>query len=470
MSAGSSLNPLIFRAYDIRGEVGSDLTPQSAELIGRAYATHLRREYGSGAIALTRDNRPSSLSLRDGFVRGVLAAGVSVTDIGVAPSPLMYFVAASQSFGGGVAVTASHSPTHMNGLKLLELDGIPLAPDAIQAVYGIAREGDFESGQGQVDECDASPEYLAMLEQRFALERPLRVVADPGNGVATLTGPDALRRIGCEVEVINGESDGTFPKHLPNPQDPATMVELCEAIPARGADFGVAWDGDGDRLGLVDERGQRREADELLAVFARDALRRHPGGQILVDVKTSLSAIRDIEAHGGMVVMGPTGHSLGKRAMREQGYPFGGEAAAHFYFAENFNLDDAVYAACALAHLVDRSGAATSELFAGIPSFITSPELGLPCDDALKFQVASGVAERFAATRQVLAIDGARIEFPDEGNGEGWALVRASNTGPALTLRFEATSERRFEEIRREVLADLERSTDLAVPSELGAR
>ena len=470
MSDQVELNPHIFRAYDIRGDVGPDLNPSTVELIGRAYGTHLRREYDSSRIVVVRDNRPSSEGLREAFVAGVTAVGVSVVEIGVGPSPLMYFAAAAWGIDGGAAITASHSPTRMNGLKLLERDGIPLSPEEIQRVFELARDGDFVRGTGSVEDREPLPEYLAMLEKRFRLSRPLRVVADPGNGVATLTGPEALRRIGCEVEVINGESDGTFPRHLPNPQDPATMEELCGEVVARGADLGVAWDGDGDRVGIVDERGVRLEADTILAILARDALTRHPGAEILVDVKTSLSAMRDIEAHGGRVVIGKTGHSLGKRAMREHGYPFGGEAAAHFYFGENYKLDDGVYASAAMAWIVAESGGTASEAFVRVPEFVSSAELALPCEDRVKFKVASKVADHFGQDYDVLTLDGARVSFPDDGTGDGWALVRASNTGPILTVRFEATSEARYASIRATVLEELARYPEVTIPEGIGER
>ncbi len=470
MSRMSDLNPYIFRAYDIRGDVGPDLNPTVVERIGQAYGTHLRREYDSSRAVVVRDNRPSSEELRDAFVAGLTAAGVSVVEIGLGPSPLMYFAAAEWGIDGGAAITASHSPTKMNGLKLLERDGIPIAPEEIQRIFEIARDGDFVSGVGTVEKREAIPEYLAMLGERFRLPRPLRVVVDPGNGVATLTGPEAMRRIGCEVEVINGESDGTFPRHLPNPQDPETMKELCAVVVDRGADLGVAWDGDGDRVGFVDEAGVRLEPDSILAILARDALRRRPRGEVLVDVKTSLSAIRDIEAHGGRAVIGKTGHSLGKRAMREHGYVLGGEAAAHFYFSENYNLDDGIYASCAMAWIVAEGGGVASEAFAGVPEFVSSPELAVPCADEEKFQVAAVVAEHFGRDYEVLTLDGARISFPDDGMGEGWALVRASNTGPILTVRFEATSEERYASIRATVLAELARHPEVTIPDGIGAR
>ena len=316
-----TLNPLMFRTYDIRGTVGDDLTPAVAERIGRAYGTYLVRRYDVHEIVAGRDNRPSSVALRDGFVEGVRAAGVSVVDIGLAPSPLLYFAAAHWGLDGGVSVTGSHNPTHMNGMKLLERRGIPLAPDEIQRVREIAQGDDFEGGRGALSERDPKPEYWDLLTRRFALPRRIKVVTDAGNAVATLTGPEALRRIGCDVVELFAELDGTFPHHLPDPQVAETMTALRAAVLQHGADLGVAWDGDGDRFGLVNERGVRYQPDEILAVLARDLLARRPGERVLVDVKTSLTAVDDIRSRGGVPVFAPTGHSLGKAQDERRGDP-----------------------------------------------------------------------------------------------------------------------------------------------------
>ena len=247
------------------------------------------------------------------------------------------------------------------------------------------------------------------------------------------------------------------------------MEELRVAVLAAGADLGFAWDGDGDRVGVVDETGRRQEPDAMLAVCVREALRRRPGGTILVDVKTSLSTIRDIEAHGGRVEIGPTGHSLAKRHMRNGGYILGGEPSAHFYFADHYNLDDAVYAACMIASAASVVQS-TSQVFAGLPVYVSSPEIAVPCDDLVKFQIAQAAGDHFEQKYDVLRIDGARISFTTTDSGEGWSLIRASNTGPNLTLRFEATSAARYEEIRAEVLAHLHSYSELTLSDELGAR
>ena len=472
-ASDSAINPAIFRAYDIRGIVDEDLNPRTLDRIGRAYATYLRRTANVARIVVGRDNRPSSASLTQAFSDAVRATGLDVVDIGLAPSPLLYYAAAAWGIQGGAVITASHSPADMNGLKLLERGGIPLSPRQLQDVCALACSGDFDragrSRRGALESRDARTPYLAALAQRFPLPRRLNVVVDPGNGVATCTGPQALRGIGCSVAGLNLDLDGTFPHHLPDPQDASTMAALQREVVRRGADMGVAWDGDGDRIGLVDEQGRRHDPDAILALLARDLLTRHSGARILVDVKVSLVALRDIEAHGGVPVFGPSGHSLAKRKIRDEGLLLGGEAAAHFYFAEDwYGFDDAVFAACLLARILAEQDAPVSALFQGLPVFVTSPELRLPCPDDQKFAVVARIAAQLRtlsdAEHPLLEIDGARVDF-----GDGWALVRASNTGPALSVRLEAETPARYAEIRALIWDLLRQEPSVTVPPGTGA-
>ena len=470
--SGTTVEPRIFRAYDVRGRADTELTPDVARLIGRAYATHLRRAGGAATIVVGRDNRPSSEGLLRGFVEGARASGVDVVGIGLSPSPLLYFAAARWGMAGGCNVTGSHGGPEVNGLKLLESEGIPLSASAIQGLRALIEADDFEQGAGAFEERDALPEYVAYLGERFALPRPLTVVADAGHGVTAIAGPAALERAGCEVVGLNLAPDAGGSDAPADPQLAASMEGLRAAVVAQGADMGVAWDGDGDRLGIVDEGGRRHDPDAILSLLAWDLLSRRPGARVLVDVKVSLATIRAIEAHGGRPVFGPTGHSPAKRLMREAGILLGGEASSHFYFREDyFGFDDAIFGACLIAQLVSARGRPLSALMATLmseergagPALLTSPELRIPCDDAAKFRIAEECAARFRASQPVLEIDGARIEFDG-----GWALVRASNTEPVLSVRLEAESREAYGVIAQRVSEALRASGVGPLPSELG--
>lgn len=468
------LNPHIFRAYDIRGVAGEDFTPAVVERIGRAHGTYLLRRGSSRrppprsgrsrsrslVVAVGHDSRPSSQALYDGVIAGLRATGVDVIAVGLAPTPLLSFAAAAWQLDGGISITASHNPVRFNGAKLLEAQGLPLSPEAIQAVAALAQTNDFEHGRGALAERDPKPEYLALLRDRFAVARPLTVVADPGNAVATLTGPDALRAIGCRVIGLYTELLDGFPNHIADPQEPASMEDLSAAVAEHGADFGVAWDGDGDRIGVTDERGLRYEADWLVALLARDLLSRHPGAPVLVDLKTSLGPIQDIRAHGGRPLLSRTGYSLLRRRMQEEAILFGGEASGHIIFAEDYYaIDDGVYAACALAHFLAADPSPLSAHFASIRRFVTSPEIKLPCPDHAKFRIAEAVAHWFAPRFPVLTIDGARVDF-----GDGWALIRGSNTNPYLSVRIEAESRSRYDAIGRLIWDALLRHPEVVLP------
>ncbi len=459
--------PSIFRAYDVRGRTDTELTPEAARLIGRAHATHLRRKYGAATIVVGRDTRPSSAGLLAAFVEGARASGGDVVGIGRSPSPLLYFAAACWGLDGGCNVTGSHGGREVNGLKLLEREGMPLDGAAIQGLRALIEAEDFEQGAGSLAQRDARAEYVAYLGERFALRRPLKVVADAGHGVTAIAGPAALERAGCEVVGLRTDVEGDFPGALPDPQLPASMEGLRSAVVAQGADLGVAWDGDGDRLGVVDETGRRHDPDAILTLLAWDLLARHPGARVLVDVKVSLATIRSIEAHGGRPLFGPTGHSRAKRLLRQQDILLGGEASSHFYFREDyFGFDDGIFGACLIAQLVSARGRPLSALMAEArartPALVTSPELRIPCDDAAKFRIAEACAARFRGSRPVLEIDGARIEF--EG---GWALVRPSNTEPVLSVRLEAEDRAAYAAIAAHVAAALRASGVASLPPEL---
>ncbi|MBI4245802.1 MAG: phosphomannomutase/phosphoglucomutase [Candidatus Rokubacteria bacterium] len=454
------LNPHIFRAYDVRGRVGADVTPDVFRQVGRAYATLLARR-GGRTIAVGQDNRLSSIELKAGFVDGVRAAGVSVVDVGAVTTPILYFAVAHWALDGGATITGSHNPIEYNGVKMVHRGAAPLTEDEIQSLRAMAERGDFESGRGGLEVRSPREDYFTTVQRLVSVSRRLRVVADAGNGIAGLYAPELLRRIGCEVIELHCEPDGSFPNHLPDPEDPANVVDLQAKVVEVGADLGVAWDGDADRVGVVDERGRRHEADLILILLARDLLRRRPGAKIVFDVKSSQSLVEDVRAHGGVPVMWKTGHSHLKRKMREDGILLGGEVSGHMFFAENYyGVDDGVLAACKVIEVAAGAGEPLSRLFDSVPHLRATPELKALCPDGEKFRVIEELSRTLKQRYETIDIVGARVLFP----GGGWGLVRASNTNPYLTLRFEAGSDREIDAMKRVIYDALRRYPFVTLP------
>ena len=463
----------IFRAYDIRGRAsGRDapLTPELVAAIGRKFAEMLREESASPRCVVAGDQRASTPALRAALIDGLRAAGVDILDIGLSPSPLAYWAAAQSGAERPTAaaiVTASHNPPDQNGVKLVHASTLPLRPEEIQALGRRIEKGgqrEFPSGparRGALQEWDPTPQYLASLAAAGENLDGLQIVADPGNGVAALTGPPALAAIGGQVETVNGDLRAA-PAHPADPQHAANVEQLCAAVRNVGAPLGLAWDGDGDRLGVVDGRGLRAEPDRVMALLARDYLAARPGAPIHVDVKTSQAVIEDIRAHGGQPRIGPVGHSLAKHAMQTHGINFGGEPSCHYYervAAPAHITDDAVRAACQIARICARGLAGRTptleQQLDAIPSWRASPEVQLPCADEEKFAAAAQAAQAFALRVPIIAIDGARADYSHIEPG-AWALVRASNTNPVLTVRFEARTDKAYAQVREEVRSVLE--------------
>jgi phosphomannomutase/phosphoglucomutase len=454
------LNPHIFRAYDVRGRVGSDVNPDVFRRVGRAYASLIRRNRGR-AIAVGQDNRESSASLKAAFIDGARAAGTDVVDIGEVTTPILYFATAHWGLDGGANITGSHNPVSYNGVKMVHPGAAPLSEDEIQSLRRMAETDDYESGQGRLTARSPREDYFDTVAALVRPARRLRVVADAGNGVAGLYGPALLRRIGCEVLELHCESDGRFPNHLPDPEDPANVVDLQSKVLEMGADLGLAWDGDADRVGVVDERGHRHEADLILALLARDLLRRHPGAKIVFDVKCSQSLVEDIERHGGVPVMWKTGHSHLKRKMRDDKILLGGEVSGHMFFAEGYyGVDDGILAACKIVEIMAQAPGRASRLFDSIEHRHATPELKALCPDDKKFSLIAELVRELKARYQTIDIDGARVLFPDGG----WGLVRASNTNPYLTLRFEGRSEAQIEAMKRVIYGALQRYPFVTLP------
>jgi len=454
------LNPHIFRAYDVRGRVGDDINPDVFRQVGRAYATLVRRR-GGRRIAVGQDNRLSSAELRAGFVEGVRAGGVDVVDVGTVTTPILYFAVAHWKLDGGANVTGSHNPIEYNGVKMVHAGAAPLTEDEIQSLRQLAEARDFESGAGDLETRSPREDYFTTITAMISLSRRLRVVVDAGNGVAGLYAPELLRRIGCEVIEQHCESDGSFPNHLPDPEDEHNVVDLQERVVAEHADLGVAYDGDADRVGIIDERGRRHEADLILVLLARDLLARHPGAKVVFYVKSSQSLVDDIKRHGGVPVMWKTGHSHLKRKMREDHILLGGEVSGHMFFAENYyGVDDGLLASTKIIEIAARSPEPISRLFDSVPHLRATPELKALCPDAEKFRVIDELSRELKRRYETIDIDGARVLFPG-----GWGLVRASNTNPYLTLRFEAHTDAEIEDMKRVIYDALGRYPFVTLPA-----
>jgi len=448
----TDINPYIFRAYDVRGKVGIDVLPEVFAEVGRAYGTLVRRRGGHTA-ALGMDNRTTSPPLKEAFAAGMLSTGLDVVDIGINHTPLLYFAVAHWRLDGGATVTGSHNPVSDNGVKMVHAGAAPLTEDEIQGLLATIRARDFERGQGRRTARDPREDYFGAITGRVTLARRLRVVLDAGNGIAGSFAPDLLRRLGCEVTELYCESDGTFPHHLPDPEMEENTRELVAKVLETRADMGLAYDGDADRVGVVDERGRRHEADLVLALLARDMLTRHPGATVVFDVKSSQALIEDIRTHGGRPLMWKTGHSHLKQKMRDDGILLGGEVSGHMFFGENwYGVDDGILASCKILEMAAGRRGPLSGLFDTLPHFVSTPELKAPCADDKKFAVVAELAAAFKRRYDTIDIDGVRILFPD-----GWGLVRASNTNPYLTLRFEGKSEAAVEKMKAEVLHELRR-------------
>jgi phosphomannomutase/phosphoglucomutase len=445
----TALRPEIFRQYDVRGIVGRDLNADVARALGGGYATYLR-DHGvpSGAIAVGRDNRPSGTMLRDGLVEGLTAAGYDVVDVGVVPTPLLYWALHHEDVVGGIQITGSHNPAEYNGFKISVGTG-SLHGDGIQQLYQRAASGAYPTGQGTVRHVDINERYIDDVVARVGrLSRPLRVVADYGNGAGTLVGPALLERLGAQVTHLFAESDGTFPNHHPDPTVVENLQDIVAAVRREGADLGVAFDGDADRIGLIDDRGEIVWGDHLLILYARDVLARTGKGQsIIFDVKCSQALPHAITEAGGDPVMWKTGHSLIKDKMKELEAPLAGEMSGHMFFTEGFyGHDDALYGAARLLRIVADSGRSVSELLADVPKFVSTPELRVDVPEERKFAIVAEAVRDFRATHDVIDVDGVRVLF-----GDGWGLIRASNTQPVLVMRYEARSAERLDAIRTEM-------------------
>ena len=436
------MNPLIFREYDIRGRVGQDLDPERVERLGRALGTYFRR-HGTTRIVVGQDCRLSSPEFAQTLIKALAACGCRVTDIGVCPTPVLYFGVRHLEAEGGVMVTASHNPPEFNGFKICR--GFHTIYGAeIQKIYEIVQAGVFANGAGGAERQEVLPAYKDHLARDLKIARPLKLGMDAGHGTA---GPVALalfRDLGCEVWPLYCDMDGRFPAHEPDPTVPANLADLTRLVREKGLDLGVAYDGDGDRLGVVGPDGQIIWGDQLLLLFARSVLKAHPGAAVIGEVKCSQRLYDDIARHGGRPIMWKTGHSLIKAKMLEEKALLAGEMSGHLFFADRyFGYDDAIYATGRLLELLADSGRTLNELLADVPAAYATPEIRRDCPDEVKFRVVESLKSKLAQRFPLTDLDGVRFTFPG-----GWGLVRASNTQPALVLRFEAETQVGLQEMQ----------------------
>lgn len=451
--------PEIFKRYDIRGVAGTQLTEGLVESIGRAVGTYLRR-HGKTSVAVGRDGRTSGPAYMECFTSGVLSTGVDVHDIGQAPTPVLYYAIRHLDLGGGVAITASHNPPEYNGFKVCcGIDS--LYDDQIQALRKLVEAEDFEHGQGRRIDAPVISAYLDELAAQFGTfsSRP-HVVVDAGNGTAGPVVPELFRRLGCRVEELYCEVDGTFPNHEADPTVEENLHDMIRRVKETGAGLGIAFDGDSDRIGAVDGTGTILHGDQLLLLYARAMLAQRPGASVISEVKSSRVLYEEIARCGGQPIMWKTGHSLIKARMKETGALLAGEMSGHMFFADRYyGFDDALYAACRLLEILDREGKTLEELRNSIPRTYNTPEIRVDCPESLKEPLVGALLAHYRKDRDVIDIDGVRVNFDG-----GWGLVRASNTQPILVLRFEADSPAELETIQKDVMASIERCR-----AELGA-
>ena len=446
------LKPNIFREYDIRGVAETEL--QSADVVdlGRALGTTLQRKSGN-EISLGRDCRLSSPRLHAALLEGLIDSGCHVTDIGVVPTPLTYFSAVHLDADGAVMITGSHNPSEFNGFKTVCGSGT-LHGDTIQEVRSLIERRDFEKGKGSHQTADLIPSYVDTLAGQFDFDRRIKVVFDAGNGTAGPVVHQLMKRLNVEATELFFEMDGRFPNHHPDPTVPSNLKHLQDAVKAHGADLGIAFDGDSDRIGAVDENGEVIYGDMLLLIYGREILSRKPGSTFIGEVKCSQVMYDELTKLGGKPIMYKTGHSLIKAKMKQEHAELAGEMSGHMFFADRyFGYDDAIYAACRLMEIVSKSGKPLSAQTAGLPKLVSTPELRVDSTDEEKFRLVARVAEEFSKTHKVIDVDGVRVLFD-----HGWGLLRASNTQPVLVMRFEATSQALLDEYQSAMDAALARA------------
>lgn len=436
----------IFRMYDVRGIADKDLTDENVYLIGRAFASYIKRN-GGKKVAAGMDVRLSSPRIKNAFTNGVLDSGLDVADIGICTTPMLYYAQFLLEADGGIMVTGSHNPIEYNGLKMVDPD-VTIFGDVIQDFYKAIESNDFEEGKGIRTEHNIEKEYIDMCVSKIELPKKLRIMVDPGNGTAGPIAKEIFVKLGIDADFINFDRDGTFPNHLPDPTVMEFITGLREKTKQGDYDMGIGYDGDCDRIGLLDENGDVIFGDQILGILAHDLLSRKPGEKIVFDVKCSQGLEEMINRMGGKPIMYKTGHSVLKRKMKEENALLAGEMSGHMFFKENYyGFDDGLFASLLVMQIVSKTGKKLSELKMDMPYYKSTPEIRVDCTDEDKFDVVEQVTNHYREKgNKLIDIDGARVYFDG-----GWALVRASNTQPILVVRVEAKTEEAMESIKSEI-------------------
>jgi phosphomannomutase / phosphoglucomutase len=474
----TKINPYIFRAYDIRGlaiptektgmisNVGghpeADLTPETMEAIGKGVATYMKRKYGTKNMLVGRDNRTHGEKLQIAFIKGAASTGIDIIDVGLSTSPLIYYNVCKNNLDCGINITASHNPKEYNGVKVVGKAAHSVCGDELQEVLKLINNDDFDEGKGKYSiKTDHFNTYVEDIKNRITMNRPLKVVVDAGNGTAGKFAPELLRALGVEVAELYCELDGNFPNHEANPEEEHNMKDLAAKVVEVGADLGIGFDGDGDRVGIVDNNGKFYTADFLLLFLAMELLEAQKEGQIVFDVKVSQIIINELQRLGGTPTMSKTGHSFIETRMHELNAPLAGELSGHFFFGKPhynyYGFDDALFAAAKILEILSRSEKKFAQYFENLPQSETTPEFKAPCPDDKKFEVIRQLTEHFIRNHKCIRIDGVRINF-DENS---WGAIRSSNTSPNLTIRFEAPTKERLGEIQKIMIEQLRKHPEV---------
>jgi len=450
----------IFRAYDIRGIVETALTPDAVTQIGQAFATEARTQ-GQDTVVIARDGRLSSPDLASALSKGLRAGGCNVIDIGMVPTPVLYYATHKLQTGTGIMVTGSHNPPQYNGLKML-IAGHSFYGDGIKSLYRRIVDGNIVSGDGDYEQQDLIPSYIETITSDIQLARPLNIAVDCGNGVAGVLAVELFSKLGCTITELYCDVDGTFPNHHPDPSKPENLDDIKQAIAENSLDLGLAFDGDGDRVGIIDDRQNIIWADRQMMLYAADVLERKPGALIIFDIKSSTNLERFISEHGGEPLMWKTGHSFIKAKMKETGAELAGEMSGHIFFKERwFGFDDGLYSAARMLEILSKRNQPSSEVFAELPDSINTPELQIMFEEGQHYRFMDQFRQQANfENADILTIDGMRVNYPD-----GWGLIRPSNTTPCLVLRFEANSEAALEEIKTKFRQEiLKQDSSLKLP------